>query len=247
MFISAKFYTTNEIKSAWTCESFIQILENKGLIIEKIHEFEPIRTPYTKEKAIEMWTAESPGCYVDGRGCIGLAGGMMGRGKKPSFMFDTFWWENPEKVMVNQIILYIPGKSVKKNVMNLNDVFIEVSQLVDSFYGYISHEIPEDRQHVTGTIETRLPGVFWCNYFGAPYVAFLGEEKLKSFDWYQQIELENGAVVTYLAEVPNKELLDNDIPETKAKIHLGEEHFGDVALYKKDHRIQQIKHVLKFN
>ncbi|MFJ1103333.1 hypothetical protein ACIKI0_09050 [Bacillus albus] len=57
-------------------------------------------------------------------------------------------------------------------------VFEQLSIRINSIYGYMSDEKIIDRQHITGTIENRIPGIFAYNYFGELLVYFIGEEKL---------------------------------------------------------------------
>ena len=170
----------------------------------------------------------------------------MGKSKNPIFHFNMNWWRSPIKVNVSYIDIHFPIKTFKKYKENIENVFRETIILVNGIYGYITHEIPETRQHVTGTIETRLPGVFWCNYFGEKYVEFLGEEKIMSYSWSKIETLENGAIITYLANEPDKELINSDDKEQQAKVHLGIESFGDIDAYKENPEEIQIKNNPKF-
>ncbi|WP_431153515.1 hypothetical protein [Bacillus cereus] len=54
-------------------------------------------------------------------------------------------------------------------------VFEQLLIRINSIYGYMSDEKIIDRQHITGTIENRIPAY---NYFGELLVYFIGEEKL---------------------------------------------------------------------
>ena len=40
-----------------------------------------------------------------------------------------------------------------------------------------------DRQHITGTIKNRIPGIFEYNYFGKSFADFIGKDKLQSLPW----------------------------------------------------------------
>lgn len=102
------------------------------------------------------------------------------------------------------------------------------------------------RQHVKGTIETRLPGVFWCNFYGKVYVDFFGKERLESFPWTEVEELENETIDTFLTTDP-KLLKKSDELEVKAKEYLGTEFFGDLDLYEKNPFETQIRKVPKLN
>ncbi|QKS71211.1 hypothetical protein FLK61_31350 [Paenalkalicoccus suaedae] len=87
---------------------------------------------------------------------------------------------------------------------------------------------------------TRLPGVFWCNYFGKKYVDFFQENTIKSFPWFQLENLSDG-ILTFLSESPLDKIVKDDNLEIQAKKHLGKDSFGDSEEYKKDPMGLQIK------
>lgn len=141
------------------------------------------------------------------------------------------WWRHPSKKSINNICFYTSHKSFAKKKDVFIELFLQSIVLFDAFYGYISHEVPQERQHVTGTIETRMPGVFWCNFFGNKYVDFFGRERLLSFPWYKIDVVDNLGLICFLTESPHKELLVADEIERKAQIHMGIESFGDLEEY----------------
>jgi ribosomal protein S17E len=244
--MTAIIYTINPIGERNMARKFLKILEKNQLSPQKIGLFEPLKLDYTFEKAVEMWTQEDDGCYVEGIGNTGKAGGLMGKSKNPLIRFNMNWWRSPIKVYVNYIDLYFPIKTFRKNKENIENTFRETIILVNGIYGYITHKIPEERQHVTGTIETRMPGVFWCNYFGEKYIEFFGEEKIVSFPWFNIEYLENEGIISYLANEPDKDLIKSDDLEMQAKVHLGINSFGDIDAYKANPEEIQIKNVPKF-
>ena len=244
--MTAIIYTIKPIGDKEVAQRFLKLLEKSQLSPQKIGLFEPLKLDYTFEKAVEMWTLEEEGCYVEGIGNSGKAGGLMGKRKNPLLQFNMNWWNSPIKIYVNYIDLYFPLKTFRKNKESIENIFRETIILVNGIYGYITHKIPEERQHVTGTIETRLPGVFWCNYFGEKYVEFFGEDKIVTFPWFSTEKLGNGGIITYLASEPDKDLIKTDDIERQAKIHLGINSFGDTVAYKANPDEIQIKDVPRF-
>ena len=239
----AKIFTIDSLEVKEVAENFFKSLELQQLSPQKIGEYEPLKLDYTLEGAVNMWTQEGDGCYVEGIGMTGKAGGMIGKTKEPQFRFDMNWWRCPHKTYVNYIHFFFPVKTFKKYQGNIESLFRETISITKAIYGYITHYVPLDRQHVTGTLETRMPGVFWCNYFGQQYIEFFTEEKMLSFPWYKIERLDNGGIMAYLASEPDKELVKSDVLENQAKAHLGKDAFGDIEMYKANPDELQVRNV----
>jgi hypothetical protein len=246
-YIFACIDTQKDICNADIAQAFLENLEDKGLSPQKIGLYEPLREPYNKERAIEMWTKEEPGCFIEGVGMIGQAGGMIGNLKESKFRFDLQWWKHPHKKMMNYILFYMYQNSFTKKKNELLALFKETVTLFDAVYGYITHETPRWRQHVAGTLETMLPGVFWCNYFGEKYVEFFGREKLLKYSWHKIEATSSNGVITYLTENPHKELLESNELEMAAQSYLGSEAFGDIEEFKRNPSNEQFRKVPDFS
>ena len=214
-----KFIGTKEL-----AEQFFAILKEANMEPDKIGLYEPIKENYSMEKASDMWTL----CENSRN-----SGGMMGKKKKPNLLFDIGWARGP-KARPNDITFFLNPEIFIQNKGVMEFVFRETFILFDGLYGYITHNWPQRRQHVTGGIDTRMPGVFLCNYFGPLYVDFFGREKILSGPWVKTEELDSGTIVTYLADEPDKEILESDFLEKRAKEHLGVESFGDPEEAKKN-------------
>jgi hypothetical protein len=232
-------YTDKFIGGTEIAKKYFELLEEEGLQPDKIGLFEPLKESYTPQRAIEMWTKDER--VRKNR----MAGGMIGKKKAPNFQFDVSWNRGEIYPRLNNIAFYFTLKSFQKESEKIERTFRKTFELFDGIYGYISHEVPENRQHVTGTLETRMPGVFWCNYFGSIYVNFFGKDKLLNGPWFKTEQLNSGAIVTYLANEPNKDILQSDELEMKAKHYLGIDSFGDQEEQKKDIFKNQIKRVPK--
>ncbi|MDA8236194.1 MAG: hypothetical protein M0Z31_15630 [Clostridia bacterium] len=219
-YIIGAIYATKYIGTRKMAQRFFEILKEANMEPDKIGLYEPVKKLYTIEKAIDMWVfGDEPGPEA--------AGGMLGvRKQPPNYTFDIGWARGPLAVP-NDVTFFFSPKVFAKHRNIIEHIFKETYHLFDGFYGYITHNRPESRQHVTGSIKTRIPGLFWCNYFSPLYVDFFGREKILSGPWVKTEELDSGTIVTYLAGEPDKEILESDFFEKRAKEHLGIESFGD--------------------
>ena len=62
------------------------------------------------------------------------------------------------------------------------------------------------RQHVRGTINDRLPGIFWLNWLSGRYVEAIGEDLVLSLPWFKTARLPGGLacwLYESLADVPD--------------------------------------------
>jgi|GEM_PF-1829712 len=229
MHIEMVVITTEDLGSKPIAHEFLNRLETLELRPDRIGQVEPLRQKYSFERAVNMWSEESDGCWEEGKGAVGKAGGMMGKSKLMEFM--VMWWKCPGKIKMNYLFLTFPIHAYEKIKDRVLLLFKDTVLLTGALYGYISHSIPLSRQESPGTLNHRMPGVFWCNYFGTLYVDFFGKEKILSFPWENVEFLPSGGLVTFLAKEPHKELVQSDEREKKAKEHLGSDSFGDPSEY----------------
>jgi len=226
--IDATIFTLKDISHICIAETFFNKLELLGIQPEVISLTEPIREIYSKEKAIEYWTKEDDGCWDEESGrFIGKAGGLLAKNKKNSITYAVFWSKCESMKKVNMITFSISSSKFKKVRQCILTLFKETINLVEAFYGYIAHSDTVDRQHATGTILTRIPGMFWCNYFSRIYVDFFGKEKFDESQWYKvEMNKENG-VFLFLDENPDGRILIDKTIEEKAKKYLGYDSFAN--------------------
>ena len=98
--------------------------------------------------------------------------------------------------------------------------------------------IAQNVQHTDGTVEPRkpvgvdwprcLPGVYWANYFGKPYIEWFGRKELLSAPAYETRELPSGTIrlIAY-ARPTDAGGLDGVEVEDRIRTHLGLEAFFD--------------------
>ena len=240
-YVNIKVFTTKPIKGEDTANRYFTVLEQHGFRLERVGQTEPVRQAYSLQNGIAVWTKEEDGCYVEDVGMIGKAGGMIGKSSKPRFFVQSLWWECPNQVNLNWVSLSIADNLVERQLGEIIALFKDSVDILQADYGFIGHQETVYRQHVTGTLKTRLPGVFWFNYFGPTYVKFFTEEKIKSFPWLNTEDL-NGGLITSLSDSPKK-LLETDEIENAAKEHLGSDSFGDLDEYRKNPRKLQQRRV----
>lgn len=223
-------YSTKHLGIEKFANSFFDLMFDNGLKIEKIGSFEPLKQSFEIDNAVKMWTEQRPGIYdFDTDKMIGKAGGMLGKGK--GFWFSTTWWLHPNELSMNYLILHLNNKLFNEIRKDNFTLFEELVDRFDAIYGYITEAEAEDRQHTTGKLTNRLPGIFWINYFSPVFVDYLNNENvLFEFPWENIKEFNNGGVITQLIENPFDETIVD--LEKKAQYALGLNKFkGNVTDY----------------
>lgn len=229
MAMIAKIITLNPIQDREIAIQFNRLLTENGLTPDKIGNVEPLTQNYSQQDFLKMWMEEDESFEnVEIDHMIGAAGGMLGKVNNPHFLFIVDWMKSPQPINLNYVTFFFPTETFKKYKDVIMKVFKEIIQLVEGIYGYISHEFPVERQHIPGTLETRLPGVFWCNYYSKQYVTYFGEEKINTFPWHETEAIANDGMITYLTNEPDQELLHSEDLEFLAKQHLGTAALKDV-------------------
>lgn len=241
----ATIFTKKNIADKETALEILNSLIQAGFSPEKIGTFEPLKTIYNVEEYVRMWTEERPGCYEDKIGMTGKAGGIILKTQQNKLSLYVNWWNCPNKLSINVINFYFKKQTFKSNPFEIEKLFKETIEIVNGLYGYISESNVEDRQHVTGTLETRIPGIFWCNYFSESFIEFFSKERIEGYPWWKIEEGFNNGLYLYLMESPIEEIIKDDSYERKAKNYLGRDSFGDVEKFLEYPDLLQIKRVPK--
>jgi len=97
----------------------------------------------------------------------------------------------------------------------LLDLITDICLATDAVYGFIVHKTRESRQSPILTPAERLPGIYWANFFGQPYIDFFGREKLLATPCHEVREINESLILLLTAESPfQPEMLENDdIPD----------------------------------
>src|SRR5438067_1943727 len=73
----------------------------------------------------------------------------------------------------------------KAGEVDLLNFAIDIAQIVGTDYGYLAHVKQQKRQSHVLTPAERLPGIYWANFFGRPYIEFFGRDKLLGTPCYE--------------------------------------------------------------
>jgi hypothetical protein len=159
------------------------------------------------DDAIRLWVKEEPGLYdIDSNKMIGKAGSMFGKGK--GFWFDTAWWLHPSILSLNYITIYLSKKLFYQKKSSILNLFSELTSHFDAIYGYVSEEMAQERQHTTGTLIERIPGIFWLNFYSPIFVNYLNTGfLLLDFPWEKTKVFGDGSVLPQLTKSPYDEII----------------------------------------
>ena len=219
-------YSVKHIGTEKYAKTFFELMNQYGLNIEKIGLFEPVRKPFTMNEAIQMWTLEEPGIYdITNDEMIGKYGSMLGASK--GYWFSTTWWLHPTDLILNDVTVYMNKKVFDQIKHDIQALFEDLVDCFEAVYGYVTEAKAKDRQHITGTLTDRIPGIFWLNYYSPVFVNYLNQDNaFNEFPW-NRIEEWNKGVFTQLSDGPfDKPLADL---EKQAQKSLGVHKFNATA------------------
>jgi len=83
---------------------------------------------------------------------------------------------HPNELSLNHLTIVLSKKlfnQIKKDKLTL---FEDLVYSFEAIYGYVTEEEAEDRQHTTGKLTERIPGVFWLNFFSPVFVDYLNKD-----------------------------------------------------------------------
>ncbi|MCY9591346.1 hypothetical protein [Paenibacillus chitinolyticus] len=189
--ISLTLFTYQVFNKQNIAKSVFDSLSENGFLFTKMGVTEPLKVRYSREEAISLWCSETEGCYdIELEKMVGKAGNFMAKGPKSLFM-GSQWWHCPNKKKLNYIYLTFSVDVLDSKKQEVLYLFKEFIVLFEALYGEITHSDALKRQHVTGTPDLRLPGVFWCNYYSNEYLALMNcREQVESFEWWKKEDME---------------------------------------------------------
>lgn len=208
-------------------KQFFDLMNKYGLNLDKIGLFEPVRKPFTIEDSIDMWAKGEPGIYdFETNKMIGKSGGMLGKGK--GYWFQTHWWLHPTELSLNHLTIYLNKKIFYQIKNDILPFFEGLVNCFDAIYGYVTDEKAEERQHITGTLKERIPGVFWINFYSQVFVDYLNKDKsFNDFPWHRIKELSKKGIITELTDNPFDQTIAD--LEKKAREVIGASKFNAAA------------------
>ena len=103
----------------------------------------------------------------------------------------------------------------------------EIGESIHVDYGYIAHAKQAKRQSAVLTPAERLPGIYWANFFGRPYIEFFGREKLLATPCYEVREINNDLILLLTGESLNApEMISGDEVVNQVKAYLNQNAFA---------------------
>ena len=216
--------------------TFFDILEEHSMAPEKIGLYEPVREIYSKEKAEMMWIDHDENKER-------IFGSMMGKRKAPKYDFMVAWNRGTKNPALNYMFFYTTKQNFLKFQEKFMSIFDQLFNLCEGLYAYVSEETAKKRKHVPGDLSTRIPGMFWCNYFGRKYVDFFTKEKIQAGDWFKIKSIGEGGLKIFLTKGVDGEIITDTSIEQRAKQYLGIDCFGDRSEYLLNPETYQVKRV----
>lgn len=124
--------------------------------------------------------------------------------KRPEALL-CFSLERFPKAKFNDVSLLIRESAFKsqQQVNELLNFIVELCSTIRADYGFIAHTKQERRQSPILTPAERLPGIFWANFFGQPYIEFFGRQKLLESECYEVREVNETLILLLTAERPD--------------------------------------------
>lgn len=223
----ATIFTREKLTHQSIAEAILNGMVENGFAPDKMGLFEPLRQSFTKGDFLEMWRLENPGCYEEEVGMTGTAGGCMIKSKKPNLLLSTSWWDCPNQAPVNDITLFFTKATFDKNQQQIENLFRHIIQAANGFYGYITVDKAMYRQGSGRKLIQKLPGIYWCNYFGQQIIEGLGKEKVAAVDWYKAEADEKEGLYSCIADTPLGDWVEDDIHEMRLKWQLGIQSFAE--------------------
>lgn len=229
------FYSVKDIGTEKKAREFFQLLidQGKDFVPEKISKTEPLRGKFDLNDinaAAHMWLdcGKNPDIHSS----------TIMMSNKASFKVSIMVnWHRCSNASFNFVTVWLSPKCLLKNygIEALLSFGEKLFDFTGALYGFISRVDVEISQFVAGTLITRLPGIFWANFFGPLYIDFFGKDKVENAPCYQKRTLSHGGMLLLTSETPTG--LDNPVDresENLLREYLDHDAFPDLSKEKKD-------------
>jgi hypothetical protein len=160
-------------------------IDSAGLSLNRIDDVEPVRKPYSESTIRELLTLPPVTRELPCRN-------LIGRGDRATIGIRACVPVEQGRSTVN--IVDITVRRPRQREMSLLTAFFDgdffrrhrvAYAFLDTWPEYV-------RQHVAGTINERLPGIFWLNWLSDGYVEAIGEDAVVGLPWYKTARLSDG-------------------------------------------------------
>lgn len=229
------FYSLIDLGNENKAREFFKILFDQGelFIPERISQTEPVRGRFDKnnlDDAVRLWIDKGKNPEVHSS-CIMMVN------TKPLRTSIMVSWSRSAHATFNSIVVWIGQKYISKNygIEPLLSFGESLFDYTGAFYGFISRIDVEEAQFVAGTLQTRLPGVYWANFFGPLYIDFFGKEKIENAPCYQKKKITDGIVLLTAKSPTGLENIADRVFENDLRTYLNNDAFPDIAKEKKDY------------
>ena len=174
-----------------------------GLSLNRLDDVEPVRQVYSEATVRELLTVPPVTRELPCRN-------LIGRGERARLGIRACVPVEQGRGSVN--LVGITVNRARKRDMSLLAGFFEGDFFARHNVAYACLDTwPEYlRQHVTGTINDRLPGIFWLNWLSGRYVGAIGEDVVLGLPWFKTARL-SGGLACWLYESLGK------VPEDRAE------------------------------
>jgi hypothetical protein len=149
--------------------------------------------------------------------------------KRPSPIELSVDIQRHQRAKFNEFSAYIHESHFKSTAQEkeLLNFTIDMSLIARADYGLIAHKKQERRHSPVLTPAERLPGIYWANFFGRPYIEFFGREKLLATPCYEVREINNDLILLLTAESLNApEMINSDEVVNQVKAYLNQNAFA---------------------
>lgn len=144
-------------------------------------------------------------------------------------MLISFSIEKFPRAKFNTGSIYIADKYIKRqeNLTKLLSFITELCLIIHTDYGFIAHTLQEKRQSPILTPAERLPGIYWANFFGRPYIEFFGREKLLATPCADVRQINHDLIMILASKTPYEaEMLESDEIVNHIKEYLNQDAFA---------------------
>jgi hypothetical protein len=202
-YIHARFYSTYYFGRLLVLNEIVSLFEkHSDFRPDRWGTDERTRSTYNNndfDRLQEEWTRKQPMTEM----CFS---------RKNPEMLICFSIERYSKAKFNDVSLLIRESAIrsKEQVARLLDFSIELCCIIRSDYGFIAHTLQERRQSPIQTPAERLPGVYWANFFGRPYIEFFGKKKLLATTAHQVRSINEELILILMGDRPDTPTMIND-------------------------------------
>lgn len=170
------------LDSETTCD-VLDVLATGGYEVEHFSDVEPVVTRYSRDNVGALFASRP---YSPDQPCKTF----LGRGRQ-FFVSTRHCQPNPFTGSTSGISV-VSTRGTASEGEDLLAVAVDLFERGSVAYAFVDRTNEVQRQHHRGTINDRLPGVFWANLLSDLYVNAIGRQRLLRAPWATVQEHDNG-------------------------------------------------------